>query len=224
MWLLGAGFTHVLVGNDLDILDVTSGLEDLSQDVLGDAGVEAANVESALVGLGSSAAAEGVAGAGGRHDAARITVPTHGRRNRRRDGIGVLGNVQRRRRHVCGIRVVVLTVLVTGRTCVWLRWRGELSGGGRRASVSHVGKWSRGSGRNQRGCGNGDDWGRSSAETLLGEAGPTMSSCWNGYRKVGSGRLRLLLFPANLYWKLSEAGKKEKNPTDQARERQSSYC
>ena len=156
---------------------MASSLENLSQDVLGDPRVKAADVESALVRLGGGATAEGVAGAGGRHDAARVTVPTHRRRNRRRDGIGVLRDVQRRRRHVCGIRVIVLTVLVTGRACVCLRWRGKLSGGGRRANVSHVGEMVEDLVEINEQSGDGDDWGTSSAETLLGEAGPTMSSC-----------------------------------------------
>jgi hypothetical protein len=36
--------TYILVGNDFDILDVASGLEDLSQHLFGDPRVQASNI------------------------------------------------------------------------------------------------------------------------------------------------------------------------------------
>jgi hypothetical protein len=43
--------TYVLVRDDLDVLHVSSGLEDLSQNFLGDPRVQTANVKGSLVGL-----------------------------------------------------------------------------------------------------------------------------------------------------------------------------
>lgn len=44
--------TYILVGNDLNTRDVTSGTEDLAQDVFGDALIQASDIECTLVRLG----------------------------------------------------------------------------------------------------------------------------------------------------------------------------
>lgn len=45
--------TYVLVGNDLDVLNMSSSLEDLAENVLGNSLVQASHVQRALVRLGS---------------------------------------------------------------------------------------------------------------------------------------------------------------------------
>jgi len=52
----------ILVGNNLDTLDVASRLEDLTQDVLRDAGIQASDIQRALVRLRSCATAREVWG------------------------------------------------------------------------------------------------------------------------------------------------------------------
>jgi hypothetical protein len=47
--------THILVGNNLNVLHMASGLEDLTQDILGDTLIQAANVQRPLVRFRSSA-------------------------------------------------------------------------------------------------------------------------------------------------------------------------
>lgn len=95
----GSHYTNVLVRNNLNALDVTSGLEDLAQDVLGDSRVQATHIQSSFVRLGSRTTRDiPSAAAGGRHD-----VCAHGRADGRRDGIRVLRDDdgrQRRGRHV----------------------------------------------------------------------------------------------------------------------------
>ena len=54
--------TYILVGNNLDTLDVASRLEDLTQDVLRDAGIQASDIQRALVRLRSCATAREVWG------------------------------------------------------------------------------------------------------------------------------------------------------------------
>ena len=92
-------YSNVLVRNDLDALDVAGGLEDLAQDVLGDARVQASHIQCAFVRLGGGAARDVARpSAGGRHD-----VCAHGRADGRRDGIRVLRDddgCERRRGHV----------------------------------------------------------------------------------------------------------------------------
>lgn len=117
----GANITYVLVGNNLDVLDVPSSLEDLSQDILGDARIQAADIERTLVRLWGGATRERTP-AGRRHD----LVAAH----RRGDGCGnriVVGrNVKRRRWHV-GVRSIA--ILITRGSCVGLRGRGKLTSG-----------------------------------------------------------------------------------------------
>lgn len=85
--------THILVRNDLHILDMTRGLEDLAQNILGNTLVQATNVQSSLVRLRRRPATE----AGyttRRHD---IIGTGHWRRNSSGDGLCVLWDVKRRR-------------------------------------------------------------------------------------------------------------------------------
>ena len=50
--------THILVRDDLDVLHMSGRLEDLAQNFLGDARIQSANVEGALVGFGRGATDE----------------------------------------------------------------------------------------------------------------------------------------------------------------------
>lgn len=124
------GITYVLVRDDLDVLDVTSGLEDLAQDILRDAGIKAADIQGALVGLGGGATRER-APTGRGHD----LVAAHGRGDGSRNRVGVGRNVQRRGRHVSVRAPILRRVIVTGRSSVGLgRWRKLASGNTR---ISH---------------------------------------------------------------------------------------
>jgi hypothetical protein len=66
--------TYVLIRDDLNTLNVSSGLEDLLEDFLGDSRIQTTNVKSSLVGLGSGTAR--TAGAARRVQA--IAVVVHG--------------------------------------------------------------------------------------------------------------------------------------------------
>lgn len=123
----GIIITYVLVGDDLDVLNVPSSLEDLSQDVLGNTRVQATDVQCALVGLGGGATWEWTTARRG-HD----LVATHGRCDGGGDRIVVGRDVKRRRGHV-GVRAIA--VLVTRGSCVGLRGRGKLAS--RNTSVGH---------------------------------------------------------------------------------------
>jgi hypothetical protein len=88
MWMERVGLgevTYVLVRDNLDVLHVSSGLEDLPENLFGDPGVQTANVQSSFVGL-RGGAPDGAASAHGRAKAVKA--------------VGV--------RHVHGERVVVL--------------------------------------------------------------------------------------------------------------------
>jgi hypothetical protein len=88
MWMKRASLrqvTYVLVRDDLNVLHVSSGLEDLPENLLGHPRVQTANVQSSFVGLGGSAP-DGAASAHGRSKAV--------------EAVGI--------RHVHGERVVVL--------------------------------------------------------------------------------------------------------------------
>lgn len=128
----GKTYTNVLVRNDLDTLDMAGGLKDLTQDILGDPGVQAAHVQGSLVGLGGSATGD-VAGAsaGGRHD-----VCAHGRADGGGDGVRVLGNDDRRERwgrHVL-LGLAGSAAIVAGGAC---RGRGGRHLSLRGGSVGH---------------------------------------------------------------------------------------
>lgn len=79
--------TYILVRDNLDILNVTSRLEDLAQDILGDSLVQSTNIERSLIRFGRSSSE---AGTGRRHHG-----PV-GRGDGAGDRVVVLGDVQRR--------------------------------------------------------------------------------------------------------------------------------
>lgn len=103
---------------------MASGLEDLAKNVLGNTRVEATDVESALVGLRSGAAAERTT-TGGRNDAALVAA-TQGRGDRGRDGVRVLRNMERRGWHMGGV-LTILAILIARSTRIRLRRRGKLA-------------------------------------------------------------------------------------------------
>lgn len=109
----------------------------MTQDVLGDARVQASDIQRTLVRLRGSTATEGTTAAG-RHHAALVTAATHRRSDRGRDRIGVLRNMERRGRQVRRVRAGVLAILVARRTRVGLRRRWELARGRGRTVVSHL--------------------------------------------------------------------------------------
>jgi hypothetical protein len=116
---------------------MTSRLEDLAENILGDARIQASNIERTLVGLGGRATTERAAAAG-RDDAALVAARAHRGGDGSRDRVRVLRNMQRRRRHVGGILASVLAVLVARSARVGLRGRRELARGRGRTVVSHV--------------------------------------------------------------------------------------
>lgn len=83
--------THIFVGDNLNILNVTSSLENLTKNILGDPLVQSTNVQRPLVRLGSCSSEAASAG-WGHH------IDLTGRGDGSRDGIVVLGDMQRRRR------------------------------------------------------------------------------------------------------------------------------
>ena len=66
--------THVLIRDDLNTLNVSSGLEDLLEHLLGDSGVKTTDVESSLVWLRSSTARA----AGAARRVQTVAVVVHG--------------------------------------------------------------------------------------------------------------------------------------------------
>ena len=123
--------TYVLVRDDLDILNVTSSFEDLTQNILSDARVQTTNIQGSLVGLRGGAANEGTGTAGGCH-----IIAGHGRGDSGRNWIGVGRDVQRRRRHVALVGGAVLTIFVSGSTSIGLRGRRQL--GARSNVIGHL--------------------------------------------------------------------------------------
>lgn len=106
---------------------MTRSLEYLSQDILGDTRVQAADIEGTLIRLGRSTTGERTA-AGRRHD----LVAAHGRGDGRGNRIVVRRDVERRGRHM-GVRAIA--VLVARGSCVGLRGRGKLASGN--TSIGH---------------------------------------------------------------------------------------
>lgn len=106
---------------------MTSSLEDLSQDILGDTRIQAADIEGTLIRLGRSTTRERTT-AGRRHD----LVAAHGRGDGRGDRVVVGRNVERRGGHM-GVRAIA--VLVARGSCVGLRGRGKLASGN--TSIGH---------------------------------------------------------------------------------------
>ena len=150
--------TYILIRDDLHILDMAGGLEDLAQDILSDALVQAADVQSSLVRLRRGTAE---AGAAWRHHAAvfhaavfhaavfhatvfhatvlHATVFTtrHGRGDGCRDRVRVLGDVQRRRSHMGWVALAILAALEASRPRIGLRRR-QLGRSWGSSSVSHI--------------------------------------------------------------------------------------
>lgn len=129
---------YVLIGDDLDILDMSRGLEYLAQHILSHSLVQAANVEGPLVRLRRSSSEA----RGGREDATAIYARA-GRCDGRRDRVVVLRNMERRRGEVSWVALAVLG----GRGAHGLR------SGRDSASVGHCRDWEvlrRGSGRARR--------------------------------------------------------------------------
>lgn len=121
-----ASSTYILVRDNLDVLDVTSRLKDLSQNILRHTLIEATDVERPLVRFGSRSTK---AGSRGENTASILRGP--GRGDGGRDRIVVLRNVQRRR----GNGLAVLPAIEACGTRIWLR--GQLARVGRGSSVSH---------------------------------------------------------------------------------------
>ena len=97
--------TYVLVRDDLDILHVSSSLENLSQDFLGDPRVQTANVKGSLVGL-RGGAPDGTAGAhwGTKTIKAVRVGHVHG------EGVVVLRDVEAKRRltrHTLAVAILI---------------------------------------------------------------------------------------------------------------------
>ena len=102
---------HVLVGDDLDVLNVAGRLKDLAEDVLGNPLVETAHIERPLVGFRGRAPGKG-GGAGGRHHPALVAA--NGRGDGSRNGVVVLRNVERRGGHVALVGAILAVVLLGG--------------------------------------------------------------------------------------------------------------
>ena len=83
----GVFSTYILVRDNLNILNMTSGLEDLAQDILSDSLIQSTDIERSLVRLGRGSSE---AGTGRRHHG------LVGRGDGAGDRVVVLGDVQRR--------------------------------------------------------------------------------------------------------------------------------
>lgn len=106
--------TCVLVWDDLDTLNVTGSLEDLSKNIFGDTLVQSADIQCALVRLRGSTSAETTGAAGG-HD---LVDARHRGGDGRGDRVVVLRDVQGRRR--------LLAILKARCTLVALGWSRQL--------------------------------------------------------------------------------------------------
>jgi hypothetical protein len=105
MWVELVRLTYVLVRDDLDVLHVSSCLEDLSQDFLGDPRVQTTNVKGSLVGL-RGGAPDGTASAHGRAK----TVEAVGIGHVHGERVVVLGDVEAERRlarHALAVAVLI---------------------------------------------------------------------------------------------------------------------
>lgn len=78
--------TYILVRNDFDVLDMTSGLEDLTEHIFSDSWVKTPNIQGPLVRLRGCATNEAACTVR-RHDA---SIFSHGRGYRCRNGIRIL--------------------------------------------------------------------------------------------------------------------------------------
>lgn len=128
--------TDILVGDDFDVLDMASGLKDLTENILSNTRVQASDVQGALVWLGGSPTrhvARGVAR--GRQHAGR-----HGRADGRGDRVGVLRDDdggQGRRGHVLLWRALVAAVIARRAS----RSRLLRHGSRRRVRIGHYGEF-----------------------------------------------------------------------------------
>jgi len=116
-------------------------LEDLTKNIFGNTRVESSHVQGALVRFRCSTTGKRAAAARGKDPAALVTATAERGGDSSRDRVGVLRDVQRRRRQMRWIRRGILTILVTRRASIWLgrgRQRGAAGGGG--TAVSHVEK------------------------------------------------------------------------------------
>jgi hypothetical protein len=126
----GQGKTYVLVRDDLDILNMTRGLKNLTQNFLGHSLVQSANVEGALVRLRGGATEATCAG--GRHDTS--LVRRSGRGDSSRDRVGVLRDMERWRGH----RLAILASFKARGASTSLRRRRQLARVGGSTSVGHI--------------------------------------------------------------------------------------
>lgn len=129
MWMKRASLrqvTYVLVRDDLNVLHVSSGLEDLPENLLGHPRVQTANVQSSFVGLGGSAP-DGAASAHGRSKA----VEAVGIRHVHGERVVVLRDVEAERRLLGqALAVAILEALRLTRHGAHGGWHGELRRGG----------------------------------------------------------------------------------------------
>lgn len=94
---------YVLVGDNLDILDMSRGLEYLTQHIFSHSLIQAADVEGPLVRLRRSSSEA----SGRREDATAIDART-GRCDGCRDRVRVLRNMERRRGEVSWVALAIL--------------------------------------------------------------------------------------------------------------------
>lgn len=94
---------HILVWDNLDVLDMARGLKDLTQHVLSDPLIQSANVEGPLVGLRRSSSE-----AGGWGENSTAVDARSGRGDGRRDWVRVLRNMEGRRGEVSWVALAVL--------------------------------------------------------------------------------------------------------------------
>ena len=126
--------TYILIRDNLDVLNVTGSLEDLTENILCDTLVEAANVQSTLVRFGGSTSES--SSTCRRHQS--TLIGRKGRGNRSRDRVGILRDMQRRRREVGCIGLAILVAVEARGARIGLgRWW-QLAGVGGSAGISHL--------------------------------------------------------------------------------------
>lgn len=118
--------THILVGNDLDILNMPRRLEDLTKDIFCYTRVQSSDVERPLVRLRCRSTGEGTS-ATRRHHATALIAAAHRGRDCRRDGVGVLRDVKRWRRQMRSVALIVLPILIPRGSSIRQRRGWELS-------------------------------------------------------------------------------------------------
>lgn len=121
---------YILIGNDFDTLNVAGCLENLTQNLLSDPLVKTSDIESSLVRLRSCTTSKASTARG-----QSLSRPGHGRGYGSRNGVRVLGDMERRGRHVGGVRLVALSVFIPGGAALG-RW-GKLRSVGVGTRVSH---------------------------------------------------------------------------------------